>query len=122
MNVTTALSGKTKNLKSTTYLQEFEFYIIELNVKMAVLLIKGVLFLILVKLSLVSLGRTGEYAMAARRLYDKVLMQNGYNKLVRPAPRHNETVEVYLSVKLSALMDVVCFSRTKLSRYYLVFF
>ena len=82
--------------------------------KMGTISATFVIFSILVINSII-LSFAGEYALEARRLYDKLLMKDGYNKLVRPAPVHTRTVEVYLSVKLSALMDVVCLPSTYLN-------
>ena len=43
----------------------------------------------------------------ARRLYDDLLKESGYNKLIRPVHNNSEKLVVKLGLKLSQLIDVV---------------
>ena len=48
-----------------------------------------------------------EYTVDARRLYDELLYRRAYNRFVRPAPTANASVELFVGVSLTALMEVV---------------
>lgn len=48
-----------------------------------------------------------EYTVDARRLYDELLYRRAYNRFVRPAPTPNVSVELFLGVSLTALMELV---------------
>ena len=43
----------------------------------------------------------------ARRLYDDLLKQSGYNKLIRPVEHNDDTLIVKMGLKMSQLIDVV---------------
>ena len=43
----------------------------------------------------------------ARRLYDDLLKQSGYNKLIRPVEHNDDTLVVKMGLKMSQLIDVV---------------
>ena len=44
----------------------------------------------------------------AKRLYEELLLKNGYNKLIRPVGNNNDQLTVKLGLRLSQLIDVVC--------------
>ena len=43
----------------------------------------------------------------AKRLYDDLLRNSGYNKLIRPVENNTETLYVKLGIRLSQLIDIV---------------
>ena len=43
----------------------------------------------------------------AKRLYDDLMMNGGYNKLIRPVSNSSEVLTVKLGLKLAQLIDVV---------------
>ena len=43
----------------------------------------------------------------AKRLYDVLLRQSGYNKFVRPVYNASDPIDVQLGLRLSQLIDVV---------------
>ena len=43
----------------------------------------------------------------AKRLYEDLLIDNGYNKLIRPVGNNSDKLTVKLGLRLSQLIDVV---------------
>ena len=57
---------------------------------------------------LVLLGCTGCHGNNdAKRLYDDLLRNGGYNRLIRPVSNSSEVLKVKLGLKLAQLIDVV---------------
>jgi hypothetical protein len=44
----------------------------------------------------------------AKRLYEELIKVRSYNKLIRPVKNNSEILTVYLGLRLTQLLDVVC--------------
>lgn len=44
----------------------------------------------------------------AKRLYEELIKVRAYNKLIRPVKNNSEKLTVYLGLRLTQLLDVVC--------------
>jgi hypothetical protein len=44
----------------------------------------------------------------AKRLYEELIKVRSYNKLIRPVKNNSEKLTVYLGLRLTQLLDVVC--------------
>jgi hypothetical protein len=44
----------------------------------------------------------------AKRLYEELIKVRSYNKLIRPVRNNSEKLTVYLGLRLTQLLDVVC--------------
>ena len=44
----------------------------------------------------------------AKRLYEELIKIRSYNKLIRPVKNNSEKLTVYLGLRLTQLLDVVC--------------
>ena len=53
----------------------------------------------------------------AKRLYDDLLANSGYNKLIRPVGNATDTLIVKLGIRLSQLIDIVSVIDVKLSMW-----
>lgn len=50
----------------------------------------------------------------AKRLYEELIKVRAYNKLIRPVKNNSEKLTVYLGLRLTQLLDVVCSSLSSL--------
>lgn len=54
----------------------------------------------------------------AKKLYKHLLIDNKYNKLIRPVDANNEVLTVRLGLRLSQLIGIVCSLPAQRSLYY----